>query len=245
MTAILDEILTSGVVKDEAGVEHAMHSNTSAGQCAFLRGLIQSIDARHCLEVGLAYGISSLAICESIHRKPDASLVSIDPFQRAHWRDIGLLNLARGGYTSIVEFHARPSHEVLPELLLNGRTLDFAYVDTVKIFDVVLIDAFFIIRLLKPGGIVVFDDVSWPGIRKLVRYLASWPHLEVCGTHGGGGPRVVNRLGSMLSRFIPFRNRICRSELLRTDEELGVDAPCVAFRKIRDDERPWDWSLLP
>jgi predicted O-methyltransferase YrrM len=88
MAPILDEILTSGVVKDEKGVEDAMHSNTSAEQCAFLRRLIESIDARRCLEAGLAYGISSLAICESIHRKRGASLVSIDPFQHAHWRDI-------------------------------------------------------------------------------------------------------------------------------------------------------------
>lgn len=245
MVAILDEILTSGVVKDEEGVEHAMHSNTSAEQCAFLRRLIESIDARRCLEVGLAYGISSLAICESIHRKWGASLVSIDPFQHAQWRDIGLLNLNRGGYASIVEFHARPSHEVLPELLLEGRTLEFAYVDTCKIFDIVLVDAFFITRLLKPGGIVVFDDCSWPGIRKLVRYLASWPHLEVCATHGGAGPRPGNTLASRLSRVVPFRNRIFRSEVLRTDDELGVAAPCVAFRKIREDERPWNWSLLP
>ncbi len=184
MAVILNEIFSSGVVRDDEGVEHAVHSNTSAGQCAFLRGLIAGIDARRCLEVGLAYGVSSLAICEAIHGKDGASLVSIDPFKRAHWRGIVPLNLDRAGFKSIIEFRERPSHEVLPALLVEGRKLDYAYVHTSKVFDVVLVDAYFITRLLRVGGLVVFDDCSWPGIRKLVRYLASWPHLEVFARYG-------------------------------------------------------------
>ncbi len=245
MASILDGILASGVVTDAEGEKHSLDSNTSRRQCEFLRDVIGKIDARICLEVGLAYGISTLAICESIHVKARASLVSIDPFQQAHWSNIGRLNVERAGYAGIVEFHQAMSHDVLPVLLKEGRRIDFAYVDTSKIFDVVLVDAFFITRLLEVGGVVVFDDCSWPGVRAMVRYLASWPHLEVFATHGEERLPPARRIASSLGKLVPFRDRIFRPEVIRTDKDLGIAAPCVAFRKVAEDERPWDWSLHP
>lgn len=245
MTKVLEELLRTGFVADADGNRHALHSNTSPAQCYFLTRLIAQVDARACVEVGLAYGVSSLAICDSISSKPGASFVSIDPFQRVHWRDIGLLNLERAGFSRLLEFHPRPSHEVLPELLISGRRIDFAYVDTSKIFDVVMVDAFFLVRLLNVGGVVVFDDCAWPGVRKLVRYLASWPHLEVFGTHGDYHETSARRIGSLIGRMVPFRERVFRPELIASDKALGIAASCVAFRKISDDERQWDWSLHP
>lgn len=245
MPELLREILSSGIVTDADGEKLAVHSNTSAEQRAFIQDLISRTGARHCLEVGLAYGVSSLAICEAISSHGDARLISIDPFQQAHWKGIGLLNLERGGFSSIVDFHECFSYEVLPKLLSEGTELDFAYVDTTKIFDAVLVDAFYITRLLRQGGVVVFDDCSWPGIRKLVRYIASWPHMEVFATHDADPPRLQRRLASSLGKALPLRKRILRPELVRTDRELGVGAGCVAFRKLGNDNRPWDWSLLP
>lgn len=242
---ILTELLASARVVDADGNELPLHSNTSREQCEFLRGLIARTDSRSCLEIGLAYGISSLAICDSIFGRAGASFVSIDPYQSAHWRNIGLLNLDRAGFSPIVEFHGRHSHEVLPELLAGGRRLDFAYVDTSKIFDVVMVDAFFLVRLLKVGGVVVFDDCAWPGVKKLVRYLARWPHLEVFATHGPVREATPRRLGSILTKAIPSRDRVFRQELVKTDEEMGISASCVAFRKTAEDSRSWDWSLHP
>lgn len=245
MRTVLDDILQSGVVTDARGAQHQVHSNTSPAQCLFLRELIGRIDARRCLEIGLAYGISSLAICEEINGKAGASLISIDPHQGEHWNDIGVLNLERAGFGAILEFHRRPSHEVLPRLLQEGQRVDFAYVDTSKIFDVVLLDAYYITRLLMPGGIIVFDDCSWPGIRKVVRYIATWPHLEVFAVHGPTERSWTQRLGYSLAKAIPLRSRILRPELIHPDMDLGVGAECVAFQKNAEDERPWNWSLIP
>ncbi|HVF40549.1 MAG TPA: class I SAM-dependent methyltransferase [Gemmatimonadaceae bacterium] len=235
-------LLRSGVVADEDGNPHQLHSNTSRAQCDFLQRLVREADARSCLEIGLAYGISSLAVCESIAGKADASLISIDPFQDAHWQNIGLLNLQRAGFFSMVEFHQRASHEVLPDLLSAGRRIDFAYVDTTKIFDVVMVDAFFLLRLLKVGGLIVFDDCVWPGIRQLVRYLSSLPHVRVHATHGEYRESRGRRIASAVTKVVPLRQRVFRQEIIATDEALGIDASCVAFIKIAEDDRQWDWS---
>lgn len=245
MNSILENVLNTGLIRDIAGKDIALHSNTSREQCMFLAQLVEQIDARQCLEIGLAYGLSSLAVCGAISGKENAGLVSIDPFQKAHWNDLGLLNLQRAGFQELVDFHGGFSQEVLPALLAAGRKFDFAYVDTTKIFDMVLVDACFIVRMLNVGGVVVFDDCSWPGIKKLVRYLSSWPHLRVLDVHGPTSAGVLRRWGSYITRLVPSRGRIFRSELLQSDEALGVSGGCVAFQKLEEDSRPWDWSLVP
>jgi predicted O-methyltransferase YrrM len=243
--SVLTDILSTSTVIDDTGTAVPVHSNTSHDQCDFLQRIIAGIEAEKCLEVGLAYGISSLAIAEAISRRDGRSLISIDPFQRTSWKGIGLLNLERAGFSPMVRFFESPSYAVLPRLLLEGTTLDFAYVDTTKIFDTVLVDAFYITRMLKVGGVVVFDDCDWPGIRALVRYLATWPHLEVYGVHGRRQKKPSTRTASAAARALPYGTRVFRRELIQTDAELGVDASCVAFRKVRNDDRPWDWSGHP
>lgn len=246
MTELLEDVLATGVVRDSEGTAHVLHSNTSREQCDFLQKLVREAGASRCLEIGLAYGISTLAICDAIAGSDGASLVSIDPFQKAHWQNIGLLNIDRAGFGGLVEFHSAPSHKVLPALLAEEREIDFAYVDTSKIFDVVLVDAFYITRLLRTGGIVVFDDCLWPGIRRLVRYLATWPHLTVHATHGTASRmHPVRSLATRLARAMPLRHKLLHPDLVVRDAALGIDAGCVAFRKTGDDTRPWSWAGQP
>ena len=133
MNKILEEILKKRMVVDSKGKEYPLYSHTSPEQGEFLSQLVTQVDANVCVEVGLAYGISSLYIAEAISKQTAPRLISMDPWEKQCWHDIGLLNLERAGYSSFVEFHPEYSHFVLPQLLANGERLDFAYVDTVKV----------------------------------------------------------------------------------------------------------------
>lgn len=241
MLPLIETLLSSRTVYDEKGEAFPLHSNTSLAQCAFLQSLIRRCDASTCIEIGLAYGISSLAICEAIQTKDRGLLISIDPHQGAAWRDIGRLNLARAGFADKVEFYDRPSFEALPKLWSEGVRVGFAYVDSVKVFDMLLIDAFYLTRMLDIGGIIVFDDCDWPGVRMLVRYLASMPHLRVAATIGESPKTFRRRVVSSTVSFVPGKRKIFRSDLATTDQDLGIAGSCVAFEKIQDDERNWDW----
>jgi predicted O-methyltransferase YrrM len=236
-----ESLLDSGVVTDATGQTFPLHSNTSLEQCRFLQDLISATDARRCLEIGLAYGVSSLAICEAIAAKNDPSLISIDPLQTSAWNNIGVLNLQRAGFGQMLQFHEAPSFEVLPELLRQGRRIDFAYIDSVKVFDFLLVDAFYLTRLLEIGGTMVFDDCDWPGVRKLVRYLTLMPHLEVTASFNRAPSSLVRRIVSKLAAATPARSRIFSPELAESNEDLGIAWSCVAFTKRAEDSRSWDW----
>jgi predicted O-methyltransferase YrrM len=240
MNKITEEIFRKRVVVDSEGKEYPLHSETSLKQSEFLASLVTEIDASVCLEIGLAYGISSLLIAEAISKKKAPRFISIDPLQK-DWHEIGLLNLKRAGYSQFVEFHREYSHDVLPRLLAAGERLDFAYVDTSKVFDVVLVDAYYLTRLLRVGGLLVFDDCAWPGVKKMARYISKWPHLAVANTHGVYKSNMKWRILSQLIQVVPKKEKIFADSLLMSEEKMGINAQCVAFKKIAEDTRNWDW----
>ncbi|WP_231989137.1 class I SAM-dependent methyltransferase [Mycobacterium sp. 852002-51613_SCH5001154] len=53
------------------------------------------------------------------------------------------------------------SLDVLPRLVEEGQLYDLIYVDGSHLADDVLVDAVLTWRLLKPGGVVIFDDFLW------------------------------------------------------------------------------------
>ena len=46
------------------------------------------------------------------------------------------------------------------------------YIDSTKVFDVLMVDVYFINKMLKVNGILVLDDCDFPSIRFLARFLA-------------------------------------------------------------------------
>jgi hypothetical protein len=61
----------------------------------------------------------------------------------------------------------------LPELLRRKLPVDFAYIDGWHTFDYTLLDFFYLDKMLKVGGIVAFNDCSWPAVEKAMRFVTS------------------------------------------------------------------------
>jgi hypothetical protein len=140
----------------------------------------------------------------------------------------------RAGYESLVEFHEARAHECLPTLLKNGTKIDFAFVDGNHTFDYVMVDFFFIDKLLRVGGIIVFDDIGYPSIRKLCRHILTNLRYSAVGP-----PVIPPKVGvksvirTLLSASLP--RTLLKPELLITDETVGLPAGYVALRKEADD----------
>jgi predicted O-methyltransferase YrrM len=184
------------------------------------------------LEVGLAYGISALFLCDELRKVGASRHIVIDPYQSSQWKNIGIENLRRAGAIDLVDFREAPSHLELPRLVQDGIEIDFAFIDGRHTFDHALLDFFYSDLLLRVGGMIVFDDANWPPLRSLIRFvlrnrryrpIASLPkHLRLS--------RLLRRYGSP---------RALREALV--DRGLGLAVPhsrCVALEKLGNDERP-------
>jgi predicted O-methyltransferase YrrM len=238
MSAVLQRILSTSAVRRADGTEAPVHSHISETEGEFIQSLVRSHKPRVSLEVGCAFGISSLYICEALKSIDAERHIVIDPRQNDvdQWQGIGLLNLQRAGFSDLVEFHAEPSYECLPKLLARGQRIDFAFIDGVHNFDYVLVDFFMIDKMLNVGGVVVFDDYSWPSVRKACRFIAANLPYHCIGPTGHKA-RLKNRLASAVAQ-LPLLSRWSRSELSLPDQVLGLppgSASFVAMQKHAED----------
>jgi predicted O-methyltransferase YrrM len=193
MNALLQEILATREVQtlDNETIPLMSGIHRSIGEC--IQELIREVGANTTLETGLAQGISTLYICEALTETSAAPRhITIDPYENRAWRGVGLSNIKRAGYESIVEFFEHSSHRVLPELERRATKIEFALVDGHHAFEYALLDYFYIDKMLPVGGIVAFDDLQLPAIRKLCRYILNNHDYRIVRVISNSGQAHVN-----------------------------------------------------
>ena len=239
---ILQELLEKKEVVLTDGSRGPLHSSISKEEDEFLQRLIASTRPENSLEVGLAFGVSALFICEAMVEVGGKRHIVIDPQQThsEHWQGIGLRHLQEAGYGGMVKHYAVESQAALPQIVAEGAKIDFAFVDGNHTFDHTLADFFYIDKLPRVGGVVVFDDASFPSVHRGCRYVATNRSYRVCG-QVGGRPR-----GSMLEWIArwPLARTVLANRFVQPDEAFGFhrDSSMVAFEKVGEDARRWDFD---
>lgn len=173
-----------------------------------LSQVVREVDPVNSIEVGLGYGFSALTICVSGERPiAERRHTVIDPHQSNYWSSKGIERLRQEGFADMVTLCEEPSYRVLSRLEQEGEAIDFAFVDGWHTFDYVFVDFFLIDKLLRPGGVVMFDDADWASIRPVLRYAVTNLDYTVVATLPEKGERQP------------------------MDVELGLEGSCIALRK--------------
>ena len=120
-------------------------------------------------------GRSTCWLLENFCKTPESSIVAIDSFQGGieHGSmELGGLkkqfedNIASVGSSAKVDVRAGTSLEQLCRLIAeNTPQFDFISVDASHQAADVLGDAILAFQLLKPGGVIAFDDYIWSPVR--------------------------------------------------------------------------------
>jgi predicted O-methyltransferase YrrM len=270
MNSVLAQVMATRSVIAADGATIAINSEVSAEEGAELQSLVRRCRAAVTLEIGLAYGISALFICEALAANGGRKHIVIDPYQlgvvttaftagpshtaRVGFDGLGLLNLERAGYKDLVEFHNEPSYRALGRLEAAGERIDFAFIDGWHTFDYVMVDFFLVDRLLNVGGIVVFDDTFYPAIRKVARYIATHRRYEPIEGFGVMRPSLARRTLNVAARSLrlPGLSRLgqfLRPDIREPDAHIGLaGGNLIAFIKNAEDvlgdgssgSRRWD-----
>jgi predicted O-methyltransferase YrrM len=139
----------------------------------YLYRLVRDLRPRHTLEIGFAYGVSTLFIAEALRENGSGHHVVIDPNERRLFDGLGLAHLEEAGLRRWVTFHEEPAELCLPRLLADGLRVDFAFNDSGHLFDHVITEFVFVARTLRTGALLVFDDVRMPAIDHACRFIAA------------------------------------------------------------------------
>jgi predicted O-methyltransferase YrrM len=148
-------------------------ANTPVWQTA-LAGYKGKPNVRY-LEVGIFEGRSAVWMLENILTDPSARLTGIDPFSDPHYtqdrsksyKDVFYSNLKLTGSEDKADIIVGYSQTELRKLPLES--FDIIYIDGSHNSGDVLEDAVLSWRLLKVGGILIFDDyLFFPGIKQAI-----------------------------------------------------------------------------
>ncbi len=128
-------------------------------QGQFMALLIKLMGVKKALEVGVFTGYSALSV--AIALPDDGTLVACDVSEeytaiaRRYWETAGVAHK--------IDLHIAPALETLDHLLADGQanTFDFAFIDA----DKSSYDDYYerSLQLLRPGGLIVLDNVLWSG----------------------------------------------------------------------------------
>jgi len=128
-------------------------------QAAFLAVLVRSSGARRCIEIGTFTGYSALAIAAALPN--DGRLVCCDISEE--WTAIARKYWSSAGVSGRIDLRIAPALDTLKTMLARGEAghYDFAFIDADKSG----YDAYYetCLKLLKPGGLVVLDNMLWSG----------------------------------------------------------------------------------
>ena len=146
-------------LREETAGHPEANMQVSPEQGQFLGLLAHLMGARRTLEVGVFTGLSSLHVALAL--PPEGRLIACDVSEeytsiaRRYWREAGVADK--------IDLRIGPAVETLDELLSDGAegSFDFAFVDADKENYIGYYE--YAIKLLRPGGLVIADNVLWYG----------------------------------------------------------------------------------
>jgi len=153
-----------------------------------LSTLVHAMQANRILEIGTAYGYSTLWM--ALAQPPVGTIWTIDP--DVSRTDVALDYFRRAGEDDNITIMNSPALEILPNLPL--RNLDIVYIDAVKSEYRDYLDL--AIPMLKRSGLVIVDDMlgDLDAMRDFNEYFLNHPDLDATILPLGNGTGIGARV---------------------------------------------------
>jgi predicted O-methyltransferase YrrM len=176
----------------------------SPEQGAFMSFLVELIQAKRTLEIGVFTGYSALVVAMALSE--DGIVTACDVSEE--WANVGRKDWKKAQVEDKIDLRIAPALKTLDQLLSEGKqgTYDFAFIDADKIeyqgyFDKSL-------ELLRIGGLIAIDNVLWGGsviddsiqdsstkaIRNFNENLSSDPRVSISMVPIGDGLTLACKL---------------------------------------------------
>lgn len=167
-----------------------------------LAALVYDLQPANALEVGLATAGSSIAIAAArASRHLAIPHTALDPYQETHADGAGLAELERAGLRGQVDWQPEFSENYFSAAHARGDKFDFIFVDGGHDIGQKVTDAFYIGKLLRPGGVVAFHDGLFVSTSLAVRHLVKECGCEVVSLPPDSGARRFLRIFRHVSRL--------------------------------------------
>lgn len=207
-------------------------------QSSFISDLLSDHLPQNTLQLGLGNLDQTLLTCQTLNSINHATLTLITPTMMQHSTfSKELKKLKEDSLENLVELIRTPADEVLPDFYFQNCSLDLAIINDCTQFDQALVAFYYIDKMLISRGTIIITDADTPVMKKLCRHLLTERGYTI--EKRVDSPKKGRKIARILrERFNKapalFTDRIkplLNTELLLTDEDLGLGCPMIAFAK--------------
>lgn len=238
LPALLLQALASKVVFAPDGTTRPLESNISREEAEALYSAVRSVDPASSVEIGLAHGISALAILAAISSNGSGHHYVIDPFQK-NYANCGEAMITLAGLADRHTFLEQFPEEAVPQL----PRLQFAFIDASHLFDFTMMEFVLVDKKLDVGGIIALHDLWMPSLQAVVRFIRSNRAYKIRRDFSNApqAPTLRQRSSELVSRVLkklPGSRRVLNPNLLDPWCTFHLNN-LVFLEKVRDDSRDW------
>jgi predicted O-methyltransferase YrrM len=123
------------------------------------------------LEIGMAYGFSTLFFLAALMKNGTGTHTAIDPFQFSAWQGVGMEKVRQVNGERVFRFIKDFDVNAATDLARDKKAFDFIFIDGNHRCDDVLVDFTLFARLLNNGGCLIFDDLWMPSVRTALSFV--------------------------------------------------------------------------
>lgn len=172
-SSVLRSMYSGRPQKGLDGQNHELRLDTriSVEEGACLYRLCRDTRAERTMEIGCAYGFSTLYFLAAIGSNPASTHTAIDPFENNGWEGIAVQNVRAAGMDKSFRLIEETSFLAIPRLISDETQYDVIFIDGNHRFDDTLVEFTLCGLTCKMGGYIVLDDMWMPSIRKAVSFV--------------------------------------------------------------------------
>lgn len=146
-------------LREETAEDPMARMQIAPEQGQFMAMLVDIMGARHCIEVGVFTGYSTLCVAQRLPE--DGCVVACDTSEE--WTAVGERYWREAGVAGKIDLRLDPADRTLDHLIHGGGAgrYDFAFIDA----DKVNYERYYeqCLTLIRPGGLIAVDNTLWNG----------------------------------------------------------------------------------
>lgn len=166
----------------------------------FLFNFIVEHDIKRTLEIGLGEGASAMAVMLGTGEKH----IAIDSLA---FTTQGVTNMELLGMSDQIRIIEGVSEFILPELIKEGNTFQYSFIDGANKIDDFIVDFNYISKMTELNGFIFIPDNLRPSVKKFEKFIEANRHdYEILPTPKGTRLTIIKKIAEEDSRDWGFFN---------------------------------------
>ena len=176
----LEHILTGRTLEAVTAIE-ASARMIPLEDLTILANIVDRLKPVRSYEVGLLSGSSAVTIMAAKPAGAGVLHIACDPYQTSLYDGRALKVISDLGFADRFRFAEEAAHASMPKVLAeDGQVQDLVFLDGNHKFDYTLVEWFFADKMIRVGGVVVFDDCHYPMVQAVANFVeANCPYRFV------------------------------------------------------------------